>query len=132
MKLAFELFKNYNLIENNLINYGFIKENNTYFYKTNIHNNEFMLIVSIKDKLIDSKLIDLSFNEEYKLIDSINQGSFIGVLKDECEKVLIDIRNKCYYKEDFKFMQSNRISNLIKEKYNAKPEFLWENAETSV
>jgi len=131
MKLTIELFKNYNLIESNLLNYGFIKENNTYLYKANIHNNEFMLIVSIKDKLIDSKLIDLSFNDEYKLIDSETSGSFIGSLKEECESILLDIRNKCYYKEDFKFMQSNRISNLIKEKYNAKPEFLWENADGS-
>ena len=131
MKLAFELFKNYNLIENNLINYGFIKGNNEYIYKKNIHNNDFELNVIIKDKIIDSKLIDLSFNEEYKLIDSDSVGTFIGVLKDECEKILLDIRDKCFYKEAFRFIQSNRISNLIKEKYNANPEFLWENAEGS-
>lgn len=131
MKLTIELFKNYNLIENNLLNYGFIMDNNTYLFKKNIHNNEFELNVFIKDKKIDSNLIDLSFNEEYKLIDNETSGSFISSLKEECEKVLIDIRNKCYYKDDFKFPQSNRISNLIKEKYNAYPEFLWDNAEGS-
>lgn len=131
MKLTMELFKNYKLIEDNLLNYGFIKGNNGYIYKKKIHDDDFELVVSIKDKKIDSKLIDLSFNEEYKLIDSNSIGTFIGVLKEDCEKVLLDIRNKCYYKEDFKYPQSNRISNLIKEKYNANPEFLWENADGS-
>ena len=131
MKLTIELFKNHNLIKDNLINYGFIKVDNEYIYKKNIHNNDFELVVSIKNKIIDSKLIDLSFNEEYKLIDSDSVGTFIGVLKEECEKILLDIRDKCFYKEAFRFIQSNRISNLIKEKYNANPEFLWENAEGS-
>jgi len=131
MKLTIELFKNYNLIESNLSNYDFIKENNTYLFKKNIHNNEFELNVIIKDKTIDSKLIDLSFNDEYKLIDSETSGSFIGSLKEECESILLDIRNKCFYKNEFKFSQSNRISNLIKEKYKACPEFLWDNAEGS-
>ena len=90
MKLTMELFKNYKLIEENLLNYGFIKGNNGYIYKKKIHNDDFELVVSIKDKKIDSKLIDLSFNEEYKLIDSNSIGSFIGVLKEDCEKVLLD------------------------------------------
>ena len=115
MKLTIELFKRYILIENKLLDYGFLLDNDSYIYKKNIHNNEFELVVSVKDKIIDSKLIDLSFNDEYKLIDSESSGSFISSLKEECESILIDIRNKCFKKEAFIYSQSNRITSLIKK-----------------
>ena len=127
MKLIDEVFKKYKLKEDNLINYGFIYNDGIYSFNKLIHENSFKLQISIKDKKIHAKLIDLDFNEEYKLIDSIGSG-FIESLNDECKTILIDIRDKCYYKEEFIFPQSNRISLWIKEKYNSIPEYLWESA----
>ena len=74
--------------------------------------------------MITGCIIDKDFNEEYK-IDNI-YSSFIEALKKECEDILIEIRDNCYYKEDFIFNQSNQISNYIKEKYNVSPEYLLE------
>ena len=127
MKLIDEVFKKYKLIEDNLIDYGFTYNDGIYLFNKLIHNDSFELQISIKEKKINAKLIDLDFNEEYKLIDSIGSG-FIESLKDECKTILIDIRDKCYYKEEFIFPQSNRISLWIKEKYNSIPEYLWESA----
>ena len=104
MKLIDEVFKKYKLIEDNLIDYGFTYMDGIYSFNKLIHENSFELQISIKDKKINAKLIDLDFNEEYKLIDSIGSG-FIESLNDECKTILIDIRDKCCYKEEFIFPQ---------------------------
>ncbi len=125
MKLINDLFKKYKLEEEKLIEYGFVFNDGIYSYKKLINNNEFELIITIKNKMIDGKLIDKDFNEEYEMINSLSTSSFIEKLKKECEFILLDIRSNCYFKEDFIFDQSNEISNYIKEKYNANPEYLW-------
>ncbi len=125
MKLINDLFKKYKLEEEKLIEYGFVFNDGIYFYKKLINNNEFELIITIKNKMIDGKLIDKDFNEEYEMINSLSSSGFIEKLKKECEVILLDIRSNCYFKEDFIFDQSNEISNYIKEKYNANPEYLW-------
>jgi len=125
MKLIYDLFKKYKLKEEKLIEYGFVFNNGIYSYNKLINNNEFELIINIKNKIIDGKLIDKDFNDEYKQIDLELFTGFIEKLKKECEDILLDIRNNCYYKEDFIFDQSNIISSYIKEKYNVMPEFLW-------
>jgi len=126
MKLINDLFKRYILIEDNLIDYGFLKDNNIYKYDHYIHNNEFMLQIFVIDGIIDARLIDLEFNDEYTLINTDNNNTFINSLKEEIKAILLDIRLKCNKEQYFIYPQTNRISNLIYEKYHAKPEFLWE------
>ena len=126
MKLIYDLFKKYKLKEEKLIEYGFIFNDGIYSYNKLIHNNEFELIIIIENKMINGKLIDKDFNDEYKQIDFEISNSLTEELKKECEKILLEIRSNCYYKEDFIFNQSNVISSYIKEKYNAKPEYLWD------
>ena len=126
MKLIDELFKKYKLKEEKLIEYGFIFNDGIYSYNILIHNNEFELIINIKDKRVDGKLIDKDFNDEYEQINFETTTSFIEALKKECEDILLDIRDKCFYKEDFIFSQSNEISKYINKSYNVKPEYLWE------
>jgi len=126
MRLIDELFKKNKLKEEKLIEYGFVLNNDIYSYNKLINNGEFELIITIKNKIIDGKLIDKDFDEEYKQINYDSNNGFIEKLKKECEDILLDIRNYCFYKEDFIFTQSNIISKYIKQKYNANPEYLWE------
>ena len=126
MKLIYDLFKKYKLKEENLIKYGFILNDDIYSYHKPIYNDDFELIVTIKNETINAKLIDKDFNEEYEPINYESSSGFIERLKKECEDILLDIRCNCYYKEDFIFNQSNIISKYIKEKYNVNPEYLWE------
>ena len=126
MKLIYELFKKYKLKEDKLIEYGFVYNDGIYSYNKLIHNDEFELIINIKNKMIYGKLIDKDFNDEYNQIDYEVSGGFIEGLKKECEDILLNIRSNCYYKEDFIFDQSNIISKHIKEKYNVSPEYLWD------
>ena len=125
MKLIDELFKKYKLKEEKLIEYGFVFNDGIYSFKKLINNDEFELIINIENKVIDGKLIDKDFNDEYEQINYDLSSGFIEKLKKECEDILLDIRSNCYYKEDFIFNQSNTISRYINEKYNVKPEYLW-------
>ena len=54
------------------------------------------------------------------------EGEFVGKVRDEYKKILIDIRNHCFDSNYFIFSQTNRINNYIQDKYNCNPEFLWD------
>ena len=124
MKLINEVFSKCSLIEESLIPYGFNKVDGSYFYNVSIHNGEFELRITIKDKNIDAKLIDSNFGDEFNQIDLPVTGSFVTSLKEEIIKILTDIKEHCYKKEEFAFPQTNRIALLIKEKYGIIPERL--------
>ncbi len=126
MKLIDELFKKYKLKKDSLIPYGFILDNNAYKYTKTIHNGSFELYLIVKDNILNGKLIDTDFNDEYMQINQDVSGSFIASLKEECEEILLDIRDKCFIKELYIYDQTNRIDKLIKDKYNVEAEFLWD------
>ena len=123
-----EVFKKRKLDKNKLIIYGFVKENNTYKYSKLIMNNSFRVDITIDSKgNIIGKVYDLDGDYEYTNFRlEIVKGDFVNRVKDEYIKVLESIANNCYTEEYFIYKQSNEVSNLIKEKYNVLPEFLWE------
>ena len=98
MKLIDELFKKYKLKKDSLIPYCFILDNNAYKYTKTIHNGSFELDLIVKDNILNGKLIDTDFNDEYTQINQDVSGSFIASLKEECEEILLDIRDKCFIK----------------------------------
>ena len=126
MKLIDELFKKYKVIETTLIPYGFKYTEDVYIYSKKIHNNSFELVIIINKGAMEGKLVDLDFNDEFHQINVESSNGFISELKQECEDILLDIRDKCFYKEPFIYPQSNRISKMIKDKYNVLPEYLWD------
>lgn len=112
---------------NKLIKYGFIKDNNKYIYKIKIQNNEFEVVVEISDNIKVSKIIDIFSNEEYILVDIEEaSGEFVGKIREEYERIIKEIINKCTNENIFKFEQTKEIINYIKEKYDDELEFLWE------
>lgn len=128
MNIENEIFKKSVIEYNKLINYGFSKIDNKYTISKNILNNSFRIDIEIKDNgEVIGKIFDLSFEEEYKNFRIENQvGEFVNSVRKEFENFLIDIRNNCTTSSYFIFNQSNRIANLIIEKFGNTPEFLWE------
>ena len=86
-------------------------------------------IITINDGLVKGKIIDLNTNFEYTnyRLDSI-MGSFAFGVREEYEKILKDIRDKCFSKKYFILDQSNRLTTLINDKYHVLPEFLWDDS----
>ena len=130
MNFEDEIFKRYTVNYENLLKYGFIKENSDYKYSKEFMNNIFRVDIYISnDGKVKGKIIDLSFNEKYinfRIEEQI--GEFVGQVREEYKNILLDIRNNCFETNYFIYEQTNRLSKLINEKYNVFPEFLWETA----
>lgn len=124
MKLTDELFVKYSPVEERLISYGFRKEAGSFYYSQPVHNGEFDLQVTVSDGRIDARLIEKDFNEEFTLINVGGRGEFVSSLRKECEDVLIGIREKGFKQQRFHLPQTERIAELIKEKYGIELELL--------
>lgn len=129
MTIEEEIFKKSKVDFSKIIKYGFKKDKKIYRYSKKIMNEAFEINVEI-DEIgnVKGKVIDLSFEDEYTNFRVEGpRGAFAGEVREEFENLLKDIKSKCFRKENFIFEQSNRITNLIKEKYGDEPEFKWEN-----
>ncbi len=115
------------LITSKLINYGFIKENNCYFYQTSILDNEFNLIVKINllgD--IETQLIDKETLEEYSLYKTSSRGTFITKIKEKIDLIINDIISCCFEIDIYKSKQAKEIIEYISSCYGDMQEFLWD------
>lgn len=120
-------FKNFKIIYNSLLDYGFTKNKNIYTYQEFILNNEFKVVVEINNDIAISKLIEVAFNEEYLNVDNSDAtGEYVGNIREEYNKVINKIVKNCFQKEIFKNKQTKEIIKYIKDKYNDELEFLWE------
>ncbi len=120
-------FKNRTIDSVKLIEYGFVKKENSYIYEKEFFNNQFNLIVEITEERKRSKIIDLCWNEEYTLVDVKNiSGDFIGKIKEEYDDLLHDLVENCTISEVFKNKQTKEVIQYIREKYCDELEFLWE------
>ena len=126
MKLDKEIFAKCKVYFDKLVPYGFIESKDGAFsFSKEILDGDFVIYVDIdKSGKINCKIIEIAFNEEFKGLDIEDYvGSFIGEMKDECTKVLKDIKDKCCYVEAFRFDQSNRIAKEIYKRYGESPDY---------
>ena len=125
MNIEEELFNKYKVDKIKLKEYGFIEEKNILKYKKDIMDNRFTIIIEYEQK-IKGKIIEKEFNDEYTNFRRKELGEFNAKIKNEFVNLLIDIRDKCFTKTVFNLDQTKRINELIINKYNVNPEFLWE------
>ncbi len=127
-----KIFQKYFVNIEKLIDYGFKKNQDIYsFEKIFIANFKAIIKIKPDDKknscFIEGHIYDIESKDEFLPIRIKNgTGTFIGEIKEAYIDLLKDIRDKCFIKKYFIFNQTNRISNLIIEKYKNYPEFLWE------
>ena len=128
MSIESEVFKKYVPNYDKLVKYGFKKSNNEYSFSKKFMNNTFRADIVINDNgEIFGKVIEIELDEEYTnfRIEG-SEGEFVGKVREEYKNILQDIANNCFEREDFIYEQTNRITKLIKEKYEVCPEFLWD------
>ena len=128
MTIEEEVFRKTKVNFDKLIKYGFKLENDLYTYSKNIMDNTFRVDINIDKKgEVKGYIFDLSFNFEYTSFRIGNNiGTFKNKVKEEFIKILENIKNKCFIKNDFIYEQTNRIVKIIKEKYGDDYEFEWE------
>ena len=121
------IFKNMIFSEKNLINYGFLKKNSVYFYKTKIFDDQFLFEIEISKDEIKSSLTEIETGDIYTLfLTETAQGNFVGRVREEYTKILSDICKNCFYKDVFRSMQAKEILSYIQNTYKGNLEFLWE------
>lgn len=119
-------FENRTIDYEKLLEYGFFKKDNMYFYESNIYDNHFKVAVELSKGKQTSKVIDLSMNEEYVLVDvQSSSGDFVGKIKEEYENIINDIIKECSTPNIFKSKQAKEVIKYVKEKYNDDLEYLW-------
>ena len=126
-KIVDEIFKLYSPKFDKLVEFGFKKKNNEYFYEKTILGGQFELKFKT-DSLgkIEAKVFDAQFGDEYILFLFDDIGEFAIKVRNEYEKTLIEIRDVCFEKEVFKSEQAKQIIEYIRKKYGDELEFLWE------
>ena len=122
------IFKDKKYNKNKLLNFGFKYQSGCYSYSTNMLDNQFELNVIInKSGKIKTKLIDNSSKDLYTLhLMEGASGTFVGQVREEYEKVLNSILEKCFDIDVFKSPVTLKIIDYCVKKYSTNPEYLWE------
>lgn len=131
MNIEDEIFKKSKVNIENLKAYGFKENVKGYIYSKDILDGSLKVIIEVSNNgKVNGKVFDNSFGDEYTIFRIETQtGSFVGSVKEEFEKILLDIKNKCFYDELFIYPQTNRITRMIKNSFDTDPEFEWEKFE---
>lgn len=126
MRRLEQYFVNKAIDEEKLLKFGFTIKDGTYCYEKKICDGAFKVIIYLSENLQYSKVIDVLDNEEYVLADiSDAGGDFVGRIKDEYEKILMDMVDFCTDPDVFKTKQAKEVIHYVKEKYGDELEFLW-------
>lgn len=126
-----EIFKLYVANFDKLKKYGFKKVDDKFVFQTLIMDGQFTLFVTVNNlSKVSTKVIDNSSNEEYVLHLVGGVGEFVGNVRIEIEKILVDIKNNCFEKEIYKSKQTKEIIEYVRKVYGDELEFLWEKFPT--
>lgn len=133
MEIEKKVFKKYKPDFKKFEKMGCKKISDKYIIEKPFEDNNFKAVVSVnKEGAIEGKVIDLENNDEYLPLRNDNiKGAFVGKIRENYEKILLEIRGKYFLKNYFVLPQSNRITDLIFKKYKNEPEFLWEKSDGS-
>ncbi len=116
------------LMPNKLTAYGFEPYGDRYVYAQAIMDGAFRFVVyADEEKILSCTVIDTDTDEEYvpfRLVDST--GPYVSRMRAHCDRLLEDIKAKCFPERVYRQKQSEQVIEYIKGKYKASPEFLWE------
>ena len=107
-----------------LESFGFKNAGDVYVFDTLIADNQLKMTVTIDENSeISTRVVDISFGDEYTLhlVEGAN-GSFVGQVRDEHERVLKEIEDTCFERGYTKYPQTEEIIETVAQKYAIKPE----------
>ncbi|MEW4353634.1 MmcQ/YjbR family DNA-binding protein [Streptococcus pneumoniae] len=122
-----EIFKGYEVDENQLELYGFHKEKDSYTYAQTILEGEFLVRIGISGRDISLQVLDSETQEIYApfWVENVT-GTFVGQVRQEVAELLLEIRESCFQANRFLHAQTERILERIAASYHGKIDYLWE------
>ncbi|MDE5756050.1 MAG: MmcQ/YjbR family DNA-binding protein [Clostridia bacterium] len=122
-----EIFKRKVIDFDKLPHYGFARVDEKYSYNTCLIDGQMSMTVEIDGQgNINTQVVDLETQEPYTLFlaeDAV--GSFVGEVRQDYERVLSDIADKCCITQVFKSKYSQAVIQYVRDKYGDELEFLW-------
>ncbi len=110
-----------------LIEYGFKRHHDDYQYQTQFKKHNFSLLVSVSIQgVVDTLVKDMGSDEVYTLhINPTATGQFIGEIREEYKRILLDIAKTCFEPNIFNSDQAKLVIQYFKDKYSVELEYLW-------
>ncbi len=127
-----DIFKKVCVNLEKLKSYGFTESEKGFSYSVPICEGQFNFLVTVsREGEVSAKVIDAISSDEYFLhLVENSTGEFVGKVRAEYERVLIDVRDKCFDTEIFKCGQTQLVIDYVRECYGDEPEYLWEKFPT--
>lgn len=123
-----KVFKSKTVVDEKLSAYGFQQKNGLSVYSQSICDGQMEVRITVdQNGRLDTEVMDLETQEPYTLYRIEDAGgSFVGRVRLEYQKILIDIADKCCVTEVFKSADAKRLIAYVRERYGDELEFLWE------
>ncbi|MDE6557898.1 MAG: MmcQ/YjbR family DNA-binding protein [Clostridia bacterium] len=121
------LFYGRKAIKKALTEYGFKSSDGGYGYTEEILGGQFYIKITVKDDKVDAAVYDSETEERYYLFAVEGaEGTFVGEVRSEYERVLGDISEKCFSAaEVYRERTTAAVVKYAKNKYRTPLEFLW-------
>ena len=98
-------------------------DDNNYEMSVPVSNGAFNaeISLSLSDQTLTVHLFDSATGEKYALFDMPSHGAFVASLREEVQKIIDDIKAKCFETNDLK----DDFIAWIKSKFGAEPDYPW-------
>lgn len=104
---------------------GFKQIAGTYQKEFKIHDNQFVLTVSISSKNVETKVIDKETKFSYTLYGQNNATGFAAQIKSEVLNILEELNQIAFNDATYQTKQAEEIIVYIKQNYQTNLEYLW-------
>lgn len=108
--------------------FGFSAEGGSRLYTERIADGELELrVLVLADETVRTEVVDALTGEPYILhLVPGAQGSFVGAVRADYERVLRRIAAECFERDVFKSPVSRRVISYVRGQYGRELEYLWE------
>ena len=98
-------------------------DDNNYEMRVPVSNGAFKADITLvlSDQTLTVQLFDSATGEKYVLFDMPSHGAFVASLREEVQKIIDDIKAKCFETNDLK----DDYIAWIKSKFGAEPDYPW-------
>ena len=124
MNLESEIFSNYLIREDRLLDYGIQPEGEGLTFRKPLPEDH-MEIVLTYDGALRGQILDLAAGEEYLNFRNERAAGYGAGIRQKFLELLLDIRENCCKNQHFRSPQARRICESMEETYDCTPEFLW-------
>jgi predicted DNA-binding protein (MmcQ/YjbR family) len=114
--------------------FGFKERGGQYFYSENILDGQFEVRVKINNEGVSATVYDLLAGDNYYLHTVEGAaGGFVAQVREEYERIIGDISEKCFEKgSSFSCDVSRAVVAYAKKTYRSDLEFLWKDDDNAI